>query len=202
MLGSLAFSGASRTVGMYWIEDGGSLVRRGSALRGKHLLPIELLPRWRSAPGYLCGGLALAAHLALLTHAARLRISETDAVRICLASSGLCWALFTAGPLILIRTPRALKVPVDRDGVSGRIRQLRRRPHIARFMLAHTPYTAGTQTVMIVAAIFGERAAVPVFSAPVIRRLLFSKLPSRTCCWSEGPNNGRISPSAPCVSAR
>jgi UMF1 family MFS transporter len=112
--------------------------------------------------GYAAGALVLVADLALFLGHEALGLSEGTAVRICLASAGLWWALFTLVPL------RRLRERLPADGAGGRslgggvrqlaatFREIRRYPLTLMFLLAYLIYNDGVQTVISQASLFGS----------------------------------------------
>lgn len=114
------------------------------------------------ALGYLGGGLLLALNLAFMHRAPSLGFEPVLALRICLLSAGVWWALFTL-PLYLrlrSRTPTR-SLPPDRglirlglQQLAEMVRVLRGRTHTKRYLLAYLIYNDGIQTVNAVAAVF------------------------------------------------
>ncbi len=124
------------------------------------------------AYGYAGGGLLLIANLALFQGHDALGLSSGTAVRICLASAGLWWALFTLVPLL--RLPSRAGVSPGRSGPSdpsgtseepadGSLRQLgrtlkgmRRHPLTLLYLAAFLCYNDGIQTVVSQASLYGS----------------------------------------------
>ena len=117
--------------------------------------------------GYLGGGLLLAVNLALVTSADALGLSTATAVRVCLATAGLWWAGFTLIPYRLLPDRPPAEVP---PGVSGgslvrrsfgqlatTLREARGYPMTLLFLLAYLFYNDGIQTVIGVAAVYGDK---------------------------------------------
>jgi UMF1 family MFS transporter len=118
------------------------------------------------ALGYLGGALLLAANLALYTQYESLGLTESQAVRICLSSAGVWWAAFAVVSVALLRnrTPSG-HVPAS-TGVAlrGSLGQLRSTLRDMRqyrltlwFLAAYLLFNDGVQTVITVAAQFGEQ---------------------------------------------
>jgi len=123
------------------------------------------------ALGYLGGGLLLALNLALLSQAVSLGLSTGVVVRLNLASAGVWWGAFTLIPLYTLRnrTPARGLAPGESYLTVG-FRQLRRTlgrvrayPHTVAFLVAYLLYNDGIQTVIALAAQFGqEELGLPI----------------------------------------
>ncbi|MFG2818537.1 MFS transporter [Kitasatospora sp. NPDC048365] len=119
------------------------------------------------AYGYAGGGVLLIANLALFQGHDALGISTGTAVRICLASAGLWWALFTVVPLLRLPSragvaPGHTPVVADRPA-SGSLRELaatlrgmRKYPLTLLYLGAFLCYNDGIQTVVSQASLFGS----------------------------------------------
>ena len=117
------------------------------------------------AIGYLGGALLLAASLALFNAHASLGLTESEAVRICLASAGVWWAGFTVVSVTLLRNrpPRHVEQGTADSGTfSGGFRQLmatlrdlRNYPLTLWFLAAYLLYNDGVQTIIAVSAQYG-----------------------------------------------
>ncbi len=108
---------------------------------------------------HLGGGLLLALNLVLFAKAGALGISEGLAVRIDLASAGVWWAVFTLIPLSCLRD----RPPGRVGGATNTFRafaatlsEMRRYPQTLRFLLAYLIYNDAVQTVITLAAQFGN----------------------------------------------
>jgi UMF1 family MFS transporter len=114
------------------------------------------------ALGYLGGGLLLALNFGLLT----VMSDHTElAVRICLVSAGLWWAVFTIIPVRGIRA----RPPVNPVAESGgwvrasfgqlwaTLKDLRNYPVTLTFLVAYLFYNDGIQTVIYAASVYGEK---------------------------------------------
>ncbi|MEZ0090094.1 MFS transporter [Streptacidiphilus sp. EB129] len=122
LLGCFAYLGAAATLGMFFLRGshylfGGGLLMLAnicyatSAALANSFLPGLAGPDERDAVsskgwafGYAGGGLLLVVNLALFEGHAALGLSSGTAVRLCLASAGAWWALFTLAPML--RLPR------------------------------------------------------------------------------------------------
>ena len=117
------------------------------------------------AIGYIGGGLLLALNLVLFTTHDALGVSEGDAVRICLASAGVWWALFTIIPLRRLRRD-GTGAPAGRLGPAVRqsfgqlwrtLKEMRAYPLTLAFLAAYLIYNDGVQTVIALAATYGAQ---------------------------------------------
>jgi UMF1 family MFS transporter len=152
MVANLCF-GAATVVYYSWLPDLASPDERDAvSSRG-----------W--AIGYLGGALLLAANLALFTMHDSLGLSESESVRICLASAGVWWAGFTVVSVSLLRNrcPRDVD-PADAAAgtfsggfrqLSATLRDLRRYPLTLWFLGAYLLFNDGVQTVITVSAQYG-----------------------------------------------
>nr|WP_037733173.1 MFS transporter [Streptomyces megasporus] len=185
LLGAFAYLGATATMGMFFLDGdryllGGALLVVANvsfataSVIYNSFLPQIATPEERDAVssrgwafGYAAGALVLVANLALFLGHESLGVTEGTAVRICLASAGLWWAIFTIVPLRRLR---------DRPGsagdaaggaraslgggwrqLAGTLRELRRYPLTLLFLLAYLLYNDGVQTVITQASVFGSR---------------------------------------------
>ncbi|MER6464021.1 MFS transporter [Streptomyces sp. NPDC001228] len=180
LLGAAAYTGAAATTGMFFLDGdryllGGLLLIVANAAQSVALmlynsyLPQIAPPEERDtvssrgwAFGYASGSLVLIANLVLYSAHDSFGLSETEAVRLCLAGAGLWWGLFTLVPLRRLR---------DRGGPGGReagaaapglrqlaatVRDMRRHPLTLSFLLAYLVYNDGIQTVISQASVYGS----------------------------------------------
>jgi len=182
MLGALAYTGASATVCLFFVDGsrwmlgcllflianfafGASVVVYNSFLG--QIAPPDRRDDISSKGwgfGYLGGGLLLALNLALFSNAENVGLSEAMAVRVSLASAGLWWAVFTLIPLFGLRN----RIPARArpDGVSplrAALAQLahtfsgiRNYPQTLLFLIAYLIYNDAIQTVLTMAVQFGS----------------------------------------------
>jgi len=183
LLGTAAYLGAGATTGMFFLDGdryllGGVLLVVAnvsfavSIVLYHAFLPQIAPPEERDAVssrgwafGYGSGALVLVANLGLFLGHDALGVTESTAVRICLASAGLWWAVFTVVPLLRLRERPAAHTP-DGSGraafgqgfrqLAGTLRQLRRYPLTLLFLLAYLLYNDGIQTVITQASVFGS----------------------------------------------
>ncbi|PBC75647.1 UMF1 family MFS transporter [Streptomyces sp. TLI_235] len=180
-----AYVGAITTMGMFFL--GGDRYLLGGALLvvaniayavsvalSYAYLPGLAAPDERDAVsskgwayGYAGGGLLLIANLALFEGHDALGLSSGTAVRICLASAGLWWALFTIVPML--RLPSRAGVAPDRAAAvpdrpaAGSLRELartlrgmRQYPLTLLYLGAFLCYNDGIQTVVSQASLYGS----------------------------------------------
>ncbi|MGK5498936.1 MFS transporter, partial [Streptomyces sp. URMC 125] len=193
MLGAFAYLGSAATAGMFFLDGdryllGGALLVVANvcfataAVVYNSFLPQIAAPEERDAVssrgwafGYAAGALVLVANLALFLGHESLGVAEGTAVRICLASAGLWWAVFTVVPLRRLRDrpPAGRGRPADGSAPPGApaagmslrggwrqlaqtLRDMRRYPLTLLFLLAYLLYNDGVQTVITQASVFGS----------------------------------------------
>jgi UMF1 family MFS transporter len=177
MLAGFAFVGALATTGMFFIADGrwvlGAVlfavanISFGAATVVYYSwLPDLAGPDERDAVssrgwafGYVGGALLLAVHLGLVLKAGSLGLTTGEAVRICLATSGLWWGGFTVFTVSRLRN-RPVR---DRDAVRSRsgfrqlavtLREMRAFPLTLWFLGAYLLFNDGVQTVIALSATY------------------------------------------------
>nr|MBA3523844.1 MFS transporter [Geodermatophilaceae bacterium] len=115
--------------------------------------------------GYLGGGLLLALNLGLFLNAEALGLDESTAVRLCLLSAGVWWALFSLVTIARVRRhqPRqggergAAVFTAGFSQLRHTFRDLRRYPKTLLFLGAFLLYNDGIQTAAAVAGQYGDR---------------------------------------------
>ena len=109
--------------------------------------------------GYAAGSSMLIVNLVLFTAHDSFGVSESTAVRVCLASAGLWWGAFTLVPLKRLRDRRttntAPAVHGWRQHVAA-VRNMRGKPLTLAFLLAYLIYNDGIQTVISQASVYGS----------------------------------------------
>ncbi|CAL9374970.1 MFS transporter [Streptomyces sp. enrichment culture] len=181
LLGVSAYLGAAATAGMYFLDGdryllGGVLLVVAnvsfavSVVLYHAFLPQISTPGERDAVssrgwafGYAAGALVLVANLALFLGHDALGVTESVAVRICLASAGLWWAVFTVVPLLRLRerpvpqhTAARASLRQGLGQLADTFRELRRYPLTLLFLLAYLLYNDGIQTVITQASVYGS----------------------------------------------
>jgi UMF1 family MFS transporter len=121
------------------------------------------------AYGYLGGAILLALNLLLVLRAEELGMSTGLAVRLSLLSAGVWWggfALITFG--LLKSRPTKKNLPPGKGYVAAgfseildTVKQLRRLPLTARYLLGYLIYNDGIQTVIFAASAFLEQELFP-----------------------------------------
>ncbi|MFE0389032.1 MFS transporter [Streptomyces bungoensis] len=178
LLGAAAYTGAAATAGMFLLDGdryllGGALLVVANAAQSVAMmlynsyLPQIAPPEERDAVssrgwalGYAAGSLVLVADLVLYTAHGSFGLSETAAVRICLASAGLWWGAFTLVPLRRLRDRHARAAGASAPGLrqlAATVRDMRRHPLTLAFLLAYLVYNDGIQTVITQASVYGSQ---------------------------------------------
>ena len=178
---TFAFIGATAAIGLYFVQGanyllGGGLFLIANIFYGASIvlynafLPDIAPPDRRDAVssqgwavGYLGGFLLLLLNLALFLNAKPLGIEAGLAVRICLASAGVWWALFSLIPLLTLRQRGAAKaLPAGERYLTVGFSQLRhtfsqssRFPQTLLFLAAYLLYNDGIQAVIALSSQFG-----------------------------------------------
>ncbi|WP_425246741.1 MFS transporter [Streptomyces sp. NEAU-NA10] len=177
LLGAAAYTGAAATTGMFFLSGdryllGGALLVVANAAQSVAMmlynsyLPQIAPPEERDAVssrgwafGYAAGSLVLVVNLVLYLAHDSFGVSESTAVRICLASAGLWWGGFTLVPLLRLRDrpspARETTAPGLRQ-LAATIRDMRRHPLTLAFLLAYLVYNDGIQTVISQASVYGS----------------------------------------------
>ncbi|MFJ6622680.1 MFS transporter [Kitasatospora sp. NPDC091335] len=185
-----AYVGSLATMGMFFLDGdryllgGALLVVANISYAVSVALSYAYLPGLASpderdrvsskgwAYGYAGGGLLLIANLAVFQGHDALGLDSGTAVRICLASAGLWWALFTIVPLL--RLPSRAGVAPSRtaapseggkpaEPATGSLRELartlrgmREHPLTLLYLAAFLCYNDGIQTVVSQASLYGS----------------------------------------------
>jgi UMF1 family MFS transporter len=180
LLAAAAYTGAVATTGMFFLDGhryllGGVLLIVANAAMSvgtmlyNAYLPQIAPPEERDAVssrgwafGYGAGSLALVADLVLYSAHASFGLSETAAVRICLAAAGLWWGAFTLIPLRRLRdrhvtAPGAAASATGLRQLRATLRDMRRHPLTLAFLLAFLVYNDGIQTVISQASVYGSQ---------------------------------------------
>lgn len=185
LLALCAYTGSVATMGLYFLHGtnyllGGALFVVANAAYGASLvvyyafLPEIAEPNERDrvsargwALGFLGGGLLLGANLALFQRHDAFGLTTDAAVRVCLLSAGVWWAVFTAVPLRLLPRDVRRRATADVTGPArqavaatfrqlvGTLREARRFPQTLLFLAAYLLYNDGIQTVATLAPTYG-----------------------------------------------
>ncbi len=181
LLGISAYIGAAATIAMYGLDSaswpaalplfvvanvafGASIVISNSFLNdlaGPEERDAVSSRGW--AIGYLGGGLMLLLNLLLVQNAARLGLTEGQAVRISLASSGVWWAVFTIVPLATLRDRPPLAARTGKAVLGSfvqflhTLRDMRQYPQALTFLVAYFLYNDAVQAVIALSSQFAAR---------------------------------------------
>ncbi|MFD9820652.1 MFS transporter [Streptomyces violascens] len=181
LLAAAAYTGAAATAGMFFLDGhryllgAALLIVANASLSVSMVLYNAYLPQiagpeerdrvssrgW--AFGYTSGAGVLVLNLILYSGHDSFGVSESTAVRICLASAGIWWGAFTLVPLRRLRDRRVAGVVAAEGKVGAGWRQListlrdmRARPLTLAFLAAYLIYNDGVQTVISQASIYGS----------------------------------------------
>ncbi|WP_369269796.1 MFS transporter [Streptomyces sp. R11] len=190
LLAAAAYLGATATAAMFFLDGdryvlGGLLLIVANAAQSVAMmlynsyLPQIAPPEERDAVssrgwafGYASGSLMLVMNLVLYLAHDSFGVSESMAVRICLASAGLWWGTFAIIPLRRLRDRRSAENPAKANAantqaagkpasqgfrqLAATLRDMRRHPLTLAFLLAYLVYNDGIQTVISQASIYGS----------------------------------------------
>ncbi|WP_053661697.1 MFS transporter [Streptomyces sp. MMG1121] len=178
LLAAAAYTGAAATTGMFFLDGdryllGGVLLVVANAAQAVGMmlynsyLPQIAPPEERDAIssrgwafGYAAGSTVLVANLVLYTAHDSFGLTESAAVRICLASAGLWWGAFTLVPLRRLRDRHTRVERATTPGLrqfTATFRDMRRYPLTLAFLLAYLVYNDGIQTVISQASVYGSQ---------------------------------------------
>jgi UMF1 family MFS transporter len=121
------------------------------------------------AYGYLGGAIMLALNFLLVLFAPRLGLSSGMAVRLSLLSAGIWWGGFAIIAFIRLKPrPKSKQLPPGKGYVGAAfselwstLRELKRLPLTARYLIAFLIYNDGIQTVIFAASVFIEQELFP-----------------------------------------
>ena len=116
------------------------------------------------ALGYIGGGILLVLNLFLFNNAENYGISTEFAIRICLASAGVWWAIFTLIPLKYLRkvvpeNPLQVNKNIAKKSLASlkaTVKDAKKYPQTLLFLLAYMLYNDGVQSVISLASQFGS----------------------------------------------
>ena len=177
LLAACAYVGATATTGLFFLSGdryllgGLLLVVANSSVAVSMVVYNSYLPQiappedrdrvssrgW--AFGYAAGSTMLVVNLVLFTAHDSFGLSESTAVRICLASAGLWWGAFTLVPLRRLRDARTVPSGPAVHGwrqLAATVRDMRTKPLTLSFLLAYLVYNDGIQTVISQASVYGS----------------------------------------------
>jgi UMF1 family MFS transporter len=116
------------------------------------------------ATGYIGGGILLIINLLLYNNAEFFGISSDFAVRICLASAGIWWAIFTIFPLKFLSNINPINSYITAKNIFtnsitslfNTIKNAKLFPQTLLFLFAYMIYNDGVQSVIVLASQFGS----------------------------------------------
>jgi MFS transporter, UMF1 family len=179
LLAVAAYVGAAATTGMFFLDGERYLLGAFLLIVANASLSVSMVlynaylpqiaePDERDAVssrgwafGYTAGALVLVLNLVVYSGHDSFGLSESAAVRICLASAGLWWGAFTLVPLRRLRDRRVAPSGEGAVGSGWRqltatLRDMRRHPLTLSFLLAYLIYNDGVQTVISQASVYGS----------------------------------------------
>ncbi|MCH5673313.1 MFS transporter [Streptomyces gilvus] len=177
LLAACAYVGAAATTGLFFLSGdryllgGLLLIVANSSVAVSMVVYNSYLPQiappedrdrvssrgW--AFGYAAGSSMLIVNLVLFTAHDSFGLTESTAVRICLASAGLWWGAFTLVPLRRLRDRRTTAAAPAVHGwrqLASTVRDMRTKPLTLSFLLAYLIYNDGIQTVISQASVYGS----------------------------------------------
>ncbi|MEW1646867.1 MFS transporter [Streptomyces sp. NPDC091219] len=178
LLALAAYVGATATTGLFFLDGdryllgGFLLVVANSSVAVSMVVYNSYLPQiapseerdavssrgW--AFGYAAGSLVLVLNLVLFTAHDSFGLSESMAVRICLASAGIWWGAFTLVPLKRLRdrgrAPSGAPTAQGWRQLAATVRDMRGKPLTLSFLFAYLVYNDGIQTVISQASVYGS----------------------------------------------
>nr|WP_244315957.1 MFS transporter [Streptomyces albidochromogenes] len=185
LLAAAAYVGAAATAGMFFLDGdryllGAFLLIVANAAQSVAMvlynayLPQIAEPHERDsvssrgwAFGYTSGAFVLVLDLILYSGHESFGLTESEAVRICLASAGLWWGAFTLVPLRRLRDRKAAggagndrapgRVGAGWRQLAATVKDMRRHPLTLSFLLAYLVYNDGVQTVISQASVYGSQ---------------------------------------------
>ena len=121
------------------------------------------------AYGYLGGAILLTLNLWLVSKAPDLGLSTGMAVRLSLLSAGIWWGGFAIITFLLLKSrPKTKRLPPGKGYIAAgfmeifdTVKELRRLPLTARYLLGYLVYNDGIQTVIFAASAFLEQELFP-----------------------------------------
>lgn len=179
LLAIAAYVGAAATTGMFFLDGDRYLLGAFLLIVANASLSVSMVlynaylpqiaePHERDAVssrgwafGYTSGALVLVLNLVVYSGHDSFGLSESEAVRICLASAGVWWGAFTLVPLRRLRDRRVAPGGEGAVGSGWRqltatLRDMRRHPLTLSFLLAYLVYNDGVQTVISQASVYGS----------------------------------------------
>ena len=219
MLATFAAVGITSAFAMFWITEGewlfalalfviGNIGIAGSIVFYEALLPhlaspdeLDRVSAAGYAIGYLGGGILLGINLVMIQQPGWFGLENAGVgTRLSFASVGLWWLIFTLPLMIRVPEPRT-RASVSSgpmsiaDGVRALMqtfRELRQYKQALLFLLAFLIYNDGIQTMIRVAAIYGE--SIGLDSGAMIAALLMTQFIGVPAAFAFGALASRIGP--------
>jgi UMF1 family MFS transporter len=181
LLAVLAYAGSLATAALFLVSGGRYLLGVGLFLLANTCFGASIVVYYSWLPeiagpderdavssrgwawGYLGGGLLLALNLVLFLGRESFGLSEGDAVRICFLSVAAWWAAFTVIPLRRLRdrpAPPGTVAPTATGAfrqLADTLRHVRSYPQTWAFLLAYLLFNDGIQSVIGLAAQYGDK---------------------------------------------
>ena len=216
LLAIFAGIGITTCFAMFWLTEGewlfaltlfviGNIGVAASVVFYESLLPhlvgpseLDRVSTAGYAIGYLGGGVMLAINLLMIQQPAMFGLADAGiGTRVSLAAVGLWWLVFTLPLLMTVPEPRALAGSQERVSVTagvrhlvGTFRDLRKYRHALLFLLAFFVYNDGIQTMIKMAAIYGD--TIGLDSSAMITALLLTQFIGVPAAFAFGALAGRI----------
>lgn len=200
LLAIFAGIGISTCFAMFWLTGGewrfalvlfviGNVGVAGSVVFYESLLPHLVVPSDLDrvstagyAIGYLGGGVMLAINLLMIQQPGMFGLADAGVgTRVSFAAVGLWWLIFTLPLMMRVPEPRALAgTPEDKASLAAGVRhlmatfrELRKYRNALLFLLAFFVYNDGIQTMIKMAAIYGD--TIGLDSGAMITALLLTQ---------------------------
>ena len=199
LLAIFAGIGITTCFAMFWLTEGewlfaltlfviGNIGVAGSVVFYESLLPhlvgpaeLDRVSTAGYAIGYLGGGVMLAINLLMIQQPAMFGLADTGVgTRVSFAAVGLWWLIFSLPLLMKVPEPRALagsqekvSIMVGVRHLMATFRELRKYRNALLFLLAFFVYNDGIQTMIKMAAIYGD--TIGLDSGAMITALLLTQ---------------------------
>ena len=217
LLGIFAGIGITSCFAMFWLTEGewlfgltlfviGNIGAAGSIVFYESILPhlvrqseLDRVSTAGYAIGFLGGGVLLAINLLMIQRPAMFGLADAGAgTRLSLASVGLWWLVFSIPLFLRVPEPAAL-AGADREPASIAVgirhlrrtfTELRRYRNALLFLLAFFVYNDGIQTMIKMAAIYGD--TIGLDSGSMITALLLTQFIGVPAAFGFGALAGRV----------
>lgn len=185
LLGIFTLIGAAATISLYYLEGsnyiyGGSMLVIANLCFGAAMVVYNSFlselaeSEWRDQVssvgwgiGYLGGGILLLINLIIFSNAEKIFTDNPDtmAVRVCLASAGIWWALFSIFPMLWLKNHSLDELPKTNSSqlilsfkkLKATIKDLKNERNALLFLLAFIFYNDGVQAAITLSAQFAQR---------------------------------------------